>query len=195
MNKETSHTQGAKQAVVVFLLPCFLVGLAWFMYFSDSFIPEGRTNKGELMLPPKQLDHLALQQNGEDFGSKQLDSHWAIMLFGSDNCASETCKDVLYKTRQVHIGLGREADRVKRIYVADSEPVVSEAFVKEYPDVLWLEGDSKKIEKTLSTDQWPDNYFFIIDPLGNIMMRYQPEQNGGDLLRDMQKLLRASNIG
>ncbi len=47
----------------------------------------------------------------------------------------------------------------------------------------------------LGLEQWPGNQVFIIDPLGNLIMGYQAEQPGGDLLDDLKKLLKASNIG
>jgi len=36
---------------------------------------------------------------------------------------------------------------------------------------------------------------FLVDPLGNIMMYYTPTHSGKDLLKDLQKLLKASQIG
>ena len=192
---EKKYPKGRKQAAIVFILPCFLFGLAWFMYFSGSLVPEGRTNRGELIIPPGQFDDLALHKKDDVLSADQLDGRWSIVVFGSDSCADDICKDVLYKTRQVHIGLGREADRVRRIYVAEHQPVIEQSLEEEHPGVLWLEGDANAVEKTLSVTKWPKNSYYIVDPLGNIMMRYQPDQEGGDLLRDMQKLLRASNIG
>ena len=39
------------------------------------------------------------------------------------------------------------------------------------------------------------NTLFVVDPLGNLMMRYDARQNPRGLLEDLKKLLRLSQIG
>ncbi|MDD7804375.1 MAG: hypothetical protein PUP46_02145 [Endozoicomonas sp. (ex Botrylloides leachii)] len=192
---ERKRPKGRKQAAIVFILPCLLFGLAWFMYFSGYLVPEGRTNKGELILPPPHFDDFALYEQGKDTSFDQQNDLWTIVVFGSNHCSDDICRDVLYKTRQVHIGLGREADRVRRIYIAEDNPVINKSLKEDHPGIFWLKGDPSIINRVLSIKKWPENNYYIVDPLGNIMMRYRPNQKGGDLLRDMQKLLKASNIG
>ena len=37
-----------------------------------------------------------------------------------------------------------------------------------------------------------DNNVFIVDPQGNLMMRYQPDATAKEILKDMEKLMKAS---
>ena len=50
--------------LLIFLIPSVAMGMAWLMYFTGLLIPEGRTNKGELILPPAQFSELNLLQEG-----------------------------------------------------------------------------------------------------------------------------------
>ncbi len=193
--KKRGLVRGRFQAAIVFILPFLMFGLAWFMYFSGQWLPEGRTNKGALLLPPGHFGQLQLIDKNHSFPIKQLEGKWVIVIFGSSHCTGEQCQDVLYKTRQVHIGLGREADRVARVYIAEETPTLDKALVEEHPAVFWLSTQMDSVQKALSLDHWPEDQYFIVDPLGNMMMSYQPGQEGGDLLKDMQRLLKASKIG
>ena len=181
--------------LLIFLIPSVAMGLAWLMFFTGLWIPDGRTNKGELILPPAQFSELRLIQGETPLPLKELEGHWGILVFGSADCVTEACQETLYKTRQVHVALGKEADRVVRLYVAPQSPAVSDKLVDEHPNTFWLSADKADILKALNLESWPENRFFIIDPLGNIMMGYQADQKGGDLLKDLKKLLKASNIG
>ena len=125
----------------------------------------------------------------------KLEGNWGVLVFGSPGCASEACQESLYKTRQVHVALGKEADRVVRLYIAPKQPEVPENLIEEHPNIFWLNADKANILTVLNLDSWPENRFFIIDPLGNIMMGYEAGQKGGDLLKDLRKLLKTSNIG
>ena len=186
---------GRLPLLLIFLIPSVAMGLAWLMYFTGLWIPEGRTNKGELLLPPTQFSELNLLQGEVPLSLDELEENWGILVFGSSECVEKACQESLYKTRQVHIALGKEADRIVRLYIAPQQPEVSDSLAEEHPNIFWLNADKAAILKALKLDSWPANRFFIIDPLGNIMMGYQPDQKGGDLLKDLKKLLKTSNIG
>ena len=183
------------QAVLIFLIPALAMGAAWFTYFTGIGIPDARTNKGELMLPPALFADLNLNEGSTPVELAQLEGNWGVLVFGSISCEEQGCQDALYKTRQVHIALGKESDRLVRLYVAPEAPVISEELNLEHPELRWLNGEQDQMLKALKVDKWPENQFFIIDPLGNIMMKYTPEQAGGELLKDLKKLMKASKIG
>jgi hypothetical protein len=70
---------------------------------------------------------------------------------------------------------------------------LNEQLLKEYPQLL---------RYTLNPDAYgreiPDNLapqLWIVDPLGNLVLRYPPETNGKDVLNDLRQLMKISNIG
>ena len=38
-------------------------------------------------------------------------------------------------------------------------------------------------------------YLYLVDPLGNVMMSYNPKQSPKDIYSDLTRLLKASKIG
>ncbi len=183
------------QAILIFLIPAASMGMAWLMYFTGAWIPSDRTNKGALLLPPVTFQGLEFKAIGKTFSFDTLEGKWSVIVFGDPGCESSACQQSLYKTRQVHIALGKDADRLTRLYVAPEPPALSEELINMHPEVYWLETSQKELIKTMSLKKWPANQFFVVDPLGNIIMQYDAEQPGGDLLKDLKKLLKASNIG
>ncbi|OED41504.1 hypothetical protein ACH42_13825 [Endozoicomonas sp. (ex Bugula neritina AB1)] len=183
------------QAWLIFLIPTIAMSAAWFVYFTGVGIPDGRTNKGELILPSALLSELQLNDGSSLVEQQQLEGRWGVLVFGSVSCEQQGCQDSLYKTRQVHIALGKESDRLMRLYVAPETPVISERIRQEHPEMLWLHTSKALSLKALNVEKWPENQFYIVDPLGNIMMKYKPGQVGGDLLKDLKKLMKASKVG
>lgn len=189
--KQTSKLQ----MILIFCLPFLAISLSYFMYFTGAFVPEGRVNNGELILPAKALARLGLVKNSQPFTEENLEGRWAILVIGSDYCKTDSCQQAMYQTRQAHIALGKETDRVVRGYIAKNDVNVSDDFRLEHPDVFWLSASEATLLKELNVNEWPASQYFIVDPLGNIMMGYEKEQYGGDLLKDLKRLLKASKIG
>lgn len=194
-NASDHRSNGRWQFYLVALIPSLAMGLAWYLYFfGTGFLPDGRTNNGELILPPASFQSLSLYQDGKAFGIEQLKGKWGIVVLGEAGCTSKACQESLYQTRQAHVALGRETDRVARLFVSASA-LPSSSLQNEHPEVFWLKASESSVLNALKKDTWPANHYYIVDPLGNIMMQYEAEQYGRDLLKDLQKLLKASSIG
>ena len=192
---KTTMNKNRLQLALVILIPSIAMGLAWIMYFTGAWVPDGRTNKGELLLPPAQFSALHLQDGEKFVDAAETEGLWRVVVFGSARCAESECIESLYKTRQVHIALGKESERVTRFYIAPEQPVPSSELETEHPGIYWLNADTNHVQTALGLKHWPENRIFIIDPLGNLIMGYRVDQPGGDVLNDLKKLLKASNIG
>ncbi|WP_422136129.1 SCO family protein [Endozoicomonas sp. ALD040] len=200
--KRVKKAKSRWQLALVILMPSLAMGLAWYFYFfGTQFVPDGRTNKGELLLPPASFQSMTLEKNNEMFDLQGLEGRWGVLVFGDDACSDQACQEALYQTRQAHLALGRDSDRVVRVFISSSSnPELNKRLLSEHPDLIWLGSRKESVLNALGKNpgekrEWPTNGFYIVDPLGNIMMKYQPGQYGGDLLKDLRKLLKASNIG
>ena len=188
--------KGRLQLVLLFLIPSLAMGTAWFLYFfASDWVTGGQTNKGELVIPPASFESMRLKDESGVFALEQLEGKWGILVFAEGSCSSEPCQETMYQTRQAHIALGKESDRVVRVFITSNQIAVETEFKKEHPGIIWLDSDKESVIKALKAQKWPENQYFIVDPLGNIMMKYQSGQYGRDVLKDLQKLLKASNIG
>jgi hypothetical protein len=114
----------------------------------------------------------------------------------ADNC-TEVCQQLLYTTRQTNIALGKYATRVSRGAALTSLPPAL--------DQRWS-ADFERMERftplPAQTPVWPPGVepsqapeLLLVDPLGNIMMRYPAGIPGGDVLDDLKHLLKISRIG
>lgn len=176
--------------VVLFGIPFTAMFVAMYMYFAGALVPEGRTNEGELLLPPFDLASLELRDaNNRIVQFAEQQEYWTLLLVTA-NC-NEACEQHSYAIRQTYKALGKEAGRVRRA-IATEQPLTNldEA---NYPDLIKYRIAADKINVYLGQKKYLQLYF--VDPLGNIMMRYSSDQFGKPMLKDLKKLLKLSNIG
>ena len=167
--------------------------LATLMYQFQLFVPTGRTNHGELILPPKQI--INLQLNGAAaLGSK--DRKWSLFYIAEENCL-ENCLNRLYLMRQVHTALGKESGRmsthlITRKFTPDDKFL--QQLKLQFPNMTLNSIDPLNRELS-DLKQLSEHQIFLADPNGNIMMYFSEQLSGKLILTDLKKLLRLSNIG
>ena len=182
--KETNQKY---KAFIIFLTP-ILVLIASTLFFYIGYSPEGRTNNGQLVDPPIDLSALKIEGLKDEFPGK-----WTVIHFLNNPC-NESCWNSLYKTRQVNIRLGRDAQRVGRYLLISSSynlsPQETAKLTKEYPRLELF----RILEEDIPQEIIKDSYI-LFDPLGNGILIYSPDLPGGELLEDLKKVLQNSKIG
>jgi len=202
-NLENNDTQVAKKnpytlwfVVIAFVLP--VVG-AYTLYFT-GYTPSGYTNKGELIQPVIDIEALALvNENAEAETRDDITIHkWHMVYFAGSSC-DQACNDALYKIRQVNKAVGKNAYRLRRLIVHLDEPgnEFAQLIAKEYPDARRLYADRQTILTALQQvqPQLEQNEIYLMDPIGNIMMRFTADMPGKWLIHDLNKLFKVSQIG
>lgn len=180
--------------VVVFGAP--LVA-SYVMYFT-GWLPQGRANRGVLIDPVVPLPSVMLARwDGGTFELRQIKDQWLMLAVSAQGCA-EACRANLYKLRQVRKAVGEGALEVERaLVILDGQiPVDRGALERDYKDTIFLVADRNFTEAWLPLlkqhDPAVDGSVYLVDPRGNLMMRYAPGQDGKDLLKDLLRLLAAS---
>lgn len=181
----------------LFFVP--LLGAFW-LYYSGGWRPAGSTNHGELISPARPLPAAALVTNeGAPARSDLLNGKWTLLYVGDGAC-DEPCRNALWTMRQTRLLLAEDMSRVQRVFVAESNCCDNAFLTREHPGLetvvpaddtarAWLE----QFPRTAANSTGP--YIFIVDPLGNLMMRFDSTQNPKGLLQDLEKLLKLSHIG
>jgi len=169
-----------------------------------SFGEFDTRNHGELIKPAKPLKDITLTRiNGGVFKLSELRSKWVMVYIGSAKCDAK-CSENLYKMRQSRLAQGGELKRVKRLYISiDGKPEASlQAVLAEHQGLEVVHGSDSDIQQVLNqfelTQQAVTNELvgmFIVDPLGNLVMRYQTGFEAKGLIKDLTLLLKASYIG
>jgi hypothetical protein len=99
---------------------------------------------------------------------------------------------MLYLSRQVVTGLGKDANRVQRVVLISTDtPDLMEHLGVEHPDVKVVSGMTTF--KRFATGDGP--VLLLMDPNHNVMMLYSLDKAGKPMLRDLKHLLKISNIG
>ncbi|HUP30427.1 MAG TPA: hypothetical protein VM122_09670 [Usitatibacter sp.] len=153
--------------------------------------PGATSNYGELLLPPAQAPaHAFLRDGGGRFAFAELAGQWAMVASDSGACDA-ACMEKLKAMHLVRLALGRRASRVARVLVVEDPrtPAGVEAFegmivARAQPGVSLPAG--------IAHDR---AHIYLVDPHGNVMMRWPAAPDMKRMLRDLERVLRASQIG
>lgn len=158
----------------------------------------GTKNNGVLIRPPQAIAELPLQlSNGEKFDFAKQPKLWSIVIPVVAHCDAQ-CQKTLYFTRQIHIALGKQADRVRRYLIATEFPLDAEfeSLLKQHPKLEILRADSAEFAQYFARSNLQplqNHEYFILDPEGWFMMYYGPQHDGKSVLNDLKFLLTNSH--
>lgn len=160
--------------------------------------PEGRTNYGELIQPQRPLPEALrlVDPGGRSVPASSLKGQWLLVVVGGGACDA-SCERHLWLQRQLRESLGREKERVDKIWlVHDGVPPRAEtvAAVEAAKGATVLSVPAAELARWLepAPGRRIDEHLYIVDPMGHWMMRMPPQAEPARLKRDLEKLLRAS---
>jgi hypothetical protein len=185
---------------VLYLLLAVCVAPVVASYTAYYFVPpEGRTNYGTLLQPQRPLPALSLQRlDGTAVAAGTLRGAWTLVQADRGAC-DEQCKKKLWQMRQVRLTTGRDADRVQRLWlIVDGAPLAT-LLMREYDGTLFLRARADEVTQFLLLPDQSDaqlaDHIWLIDPLGNLMLRWPKDADPSRMKKDLIKLLKASRIG
>jgi cytochrome oxidase Cu insertion factor (SCO1/SenC/PrrC family) len=171
--------------------------LAFLMYYGSHWRPVGHTNHGTLIEPPRPLPRLSLPRaDGARADPGVLVGRWSLVYVASGDCDA-ACRDTLYFMRQTFLGMGNLIPRLQQVFVASGNCCDRGYLEREHPELLTLDAGGDAAAPWLARIP-PDgraSTLFIVDPRGNLMMRYDAHQDPKGLREDLKKLLDLSHIG
>jgi len=165
---------------------------AWLAYF--VWPPHARTNYGELIEPRALSDPELRRPDGTSFRLSQLRGKWVLLQVDSAACGEE-CRNKLVYMRQARLALGKDAERVERVWLVDDDAVPDPAVQREHDGLTVARAPRTTLLADLHAPKRPETYIFLVDPRGNLMLRFPSDPDGRKMLRDLANLLRASRIG
>jgi hypothetical protein len=193
---ERGRTRRGRMRMLLVLLVCAAPVIAsYFTYFVVR--PEGRTNYGELILPTRSLPALALRTlDGAEVPAASLRGQWLLVVVGSSACDGR-CEERLYMQRQLREMLGRERDRLDKVwFVTDGAPLAAplRAAVESGAAMTALRVEREALAGWLApaAGQVLEDHLYVVDPAGEWMMRMPAAAEPARVKRDLDRLLRAS---
>ena len=160
--------------------------------------PQGRTNYGDLIdpraYPIPELGTTTL--DGKPAALTDFKGKWIMRQVNGGDC-QKACAEKLYYMRQLRLTQGKDMDRIERVWlITDKEPLQT-VLMREYEGTHMLRVDPAKLAAWLPVDAGSSaaDHYYMIDPLGNLMMRFPKDPDANKIKKDISKLLKASRIG
>jgi cytochrome oxidase Cu insertion factor (SCO1/SenC/PrrC family) len=176
------------------------LALSFYLYYGTAWRPTGGAQHGELIDPARPLPAAGLQRpDGTPTGAEFLRGDWHLVFIGEAACDA-TCRETLVKGRQLRLALDKDVNRVSRVFLYHGAGLPPDDLAAEHPDLLVASLSGPAAAALLAAfpaDPPPltAGYLYIVDPLGNLMMRYPPDAPPRAILTDLERLLRLSHIG
>jgi hypothetical protein len=192
-----ARTVGGRLRMLLVLLVCASPVIASYVtYFVIR--PEGRSNYGSLIQPSRGLpaDLRLSTLDGADVSPRSLRGQWLLVAVGPTAC-DKACQRRLFTQRQLREMLGRERDRLDKVWlVTDSAPVVPalRAVLAGPVPVQVLRVDRDALARWLAPaeGQALEDHLYLVDPMGEWMMRMPASPEPARVKRDLERVLRAS---
>lgn len=192
------RTASGRLKMLVVLAVCAAPVIAsYFTYFVIR--PQGRTNYSEFVTPPRALpEALPLSSlAGESVPAAKLRGQWLVVVVAGGACDAR-CERHLVLQRQLRETLGREKDRVDKVWLisddATPRPKLMQAISPTGAAATVLRVPAATLAQWLNPAEGHalDEHLYLVDPMGQWMMRTPVDPDPAKLKRDLERLLRAS---
>ena len=189
------NISGRWKMIAVLLVCAAPVLLSYFTYYVIR--PEGRRNYGELIDPQRPLPALqAIKLDGTMVEVKSLKGQWLLMSVSNAAC-DVSCQQRLYFQRQLREALGREKDRLDWIWLITDTATVDKRLLPALSTSTVLRVPASGLDQWLppTVGSGVEAHIYLVDPLGNLMMRFPANMDTAGAARakrDLDRLLRAS---
>lgn len=201
----TEDRQQKNRLYLVLILALCIIPfvLAHLLGRNEEFVNKikGKTNKGALISPvitTERSDLVGMDTFSTD-NIAELKGHWVLLNLVPHNECNADCLDAIHKTKQIQLMLNKDLTRTRRAAVFFQD-------VKAETIGQWLRDDKVLLKVKPSVDlankinmlrkgTIPVGMLLLMDPLGNLMMQYEPGFDPYKVKSDLTHLLRISQIG
>ena len=192
---EPLRPSGRLKLLAIMLVCSLPVIASYYAYFVVR--PQGKAGFGELIAPARPVDGLmATTLQGQPQPLATLKGQWLLVSVQGGACDA-ACQKRLFLVRQLRASLGQDKSRVDWVWLIPDAAPVDVAMEKPLGDAVVLRVAPPVLDTwfALAPGKTVNDYIFVVDPLGNTMMRLPAEfdlANSAKARRDLERLLRAS---
>jgi len=169
------------------LLAMFLLPIAFgtlFFYANPNYFSESTVNYGELVRPVIATDEGDIEIGGD----ASLQGIWT-MVYVSSRC-DEACEKAVADMKTIRTLMNADMRRIQRMIIIEdnSTPTSSDE------NLIRARVTSEKLTQSLK--KYAENAIYLVDPIGNIMLYYEPQNIDIRLvIKDLKRLFKYSRIG
>jgi cytochrome oxidase Cu insertion factor (SCO1/SenC/PrrC family) len=173
----------------VFLLPVVAAYLAY-----AGWRPAGHSNYGDLLKVTPLQQTAGSTYDGRPFDLNALHGKWVMVHVGPARC-DEACAWQLYLMRQTRIAQGKEQDRIERLWVMTDNGTPDAQLLQAHPDLHVWRPAVATFAAQFPAARDRSEHIYLVDPLGNLMLRFPAQVDAKRMMQDLKLLLKASQIG
>lgn len=165
---------------------------AYVLYF--FWRPSALMNHGELLQQVSVAEAVAAQPDGTPLPLSRFKGKWLMLTVDSGACDTY-CQGKLYRMRQVRLTQGENMDRIERAWLLDDDVTPAAQLIADYSGMQLIRAKNNPLLKQLPANGTPRSHIYIVDPLGNVILRYAGDGDATGMKKDFTRLLKASRIG
>jgi len=169
------------------LLAMFILPIAFgtlFFYANPHYFSESTVNYGELVRPVIATDEGDIEIDG----SASLQGIWTI-VYVSSRC-DEACEKAVADMKTIRTLMNADMRRIQRMII------IEDSSIPTSDDKALIKARVTSEKLTQSLEKYTENAIYLIDPIGNIMLYYEPQNIDIRLvIKDLKRLFKYSRIG
>jgi hypothetical protein len=155
--------------------------------------PSGRTNYGTL-LTPRPVPALPLTRlNGERFSFGEFAGQW-VMLTAAGGACDEPCAEALLQMRQQRLMTGKDGSRIDRVWLVTDNAPIAPDLLRTFDGTVVVRAPAAEVRALLGDGvESLAGHVWLVDPMGNLMLRWPQDPQPGRVKKDLARLLTASS--
>lgn len=193
---QTAPVLAGRWKLIAIMVLCSLPVVA--AYYAYYFVrPQGHAGIGELIRPVRPVGELSgVQADGSARAMASLKGKWLLVAVGESACET-ACQRQLFVQRQLRATLGKEKERVVRVWLVRDQAAVDPVLLEAMADAVVLRVSPQDIQAwlELAPSSPSTDTLYVVDPLGNAMLRFPAQLDAAQASkarRDLERLLRAT---
>lgn len=191
MSNENPPRTNKRTLIILLVLLCAPIIASYALYFWD--VRPGTINYGEL-LEVKPLTGTALNQADQTiFRIRQLRGKWALISIDSGKC-DEQCRKKIYYMRQVRLVQNAERDRIERVWLIDDGQEPAPEIMNEFEGTFFINAKDSDLLTGFPAKVSQHDHIYLVDPIGNLMMRFPKDADPAKMAKDIKRLLKVSQL-
>ena len=179
----------------IFGLPLLAAIVMSFIYKDGMPSSVGTSNKGDLIQPVQALPEFELSSPREKVVTKKdLNELWTLVYISENGC-DKICQNQVYAIGQLNQMIGKEADRVQRLFIYGGLISAEEQSVSEsFPRMLMGTTNADSLKQIADTLRQPghdsEDRIYLVDPIGQAMMSFSADLDPRAIYKDLKHLLK-----
>lgn len=169
---------GPRVKVALVLAACAAPFVLGWLAYEHRWYAGQAGNYGEL-IPPRALAGPVAALKGK----------WVLVTFDAAACGP-ACERKLYVVRQVRRAQGKDAERLERLWLLTDGRQPRAELLAAIEGTHFAGADAETLRAFPGTAD-----IFLVDPLGNLMMRFPADADPSKMIKDLERLLKYSRFG